>query len=137
MSSAIGTQGFKLEVATNDSPVGSYVEVKEVVNFQMFDGKAAEIDVTHLRSTAKEFRMGLQDFGNCTFDLNYVSSDPGQVAVRAAKASQTLKTFKATFSNGVIVTFQAYAMSASLAGGVDSKVDTSFNFRVSGDAVYS
>lgn len=137
MSSAVRTQGFKLEIATNDSPVGSYVEVKEIVSFTLFDGKANEIDVTHLQSTGKEFLQGLQDFGNCAFDLNYLPNDSGQTACRTAKASQTKKTFKATFSNNVVATFEAYVMSADIKGGVDSKLDTSFSLRVTGSPVYS
>jgi hypothetical protein len=61
MSNAIETQGFQLMIGNGDSPL-TYTEVKEITKFQGFDGQAAEIDTTHLRSTAKEYLMGLQDF---------------------------------------------------------------------------
>lgn len=137
MSGAIETQGFKLEIgALGDSPA-SMTEIKEITNFSLFDGQAAEIDVTHLQSTAKEFIMGLQDFGSGSIDVNYLPDDPGQVEARAAKASRDIKSFKATFSDGNTAAFNGYILSAPVSGGVDAKVDSSFAIRISGDVVFA
>jgi hypothetical protein len=89
--------------------------------------------VTHLGSTAKEFMMGLQDFGNLSLECNYLSEDPGQDMLRAAKASREVQDIKMTFSDLSTATFKAYVLSASLSGGVDAKMDTSFNLRITGD----
>lgn len=136
MAQAIETQGFKFEISPATSPL-VWTEVKEIVSFSGFDGQAAEIDVTHLQSTAKEFLMGLQDFGNFTLEANYLPADAGQDAMRAAKASRDIKTFRCTFSDATTATFSGYVLSASASGGVDSKVDTSFNVRISGDVVFA
>lgn len=136
-SNALETQGFIIKIGdTSDSP-GQLVEIKEVTNFSGFDGQAAEIDVTHLQSAAKEFIMGLQDFGGFNLDVNYLPDDPGQSEARAAKAARTKKQFQLTLSDGTIATFSAYVMSAPLSGGVDAKVDGSFQLRITGDVTFT
>lgn len=136
MAQAIETQGFKLEIGNGDSPL-TYTEVKEVTTFTGFDGQAAEIDVTHLQSTAKEWLMGLQDFGTFSCDVNHLPTDPGQVAMRAAKTSRDIQDFKVTFSDLSTATFQGYVLSNTLSGGVDAKVDGSFNIRITGAVVFA
>ena len=136
MSDALETQGFTLEIGNvGDSP-GSMTEIKEITAFNGFDGQAAEIDVTHLQSTAKEFIMGLQDFGQFQVDVNYLPDDPGQAEARAAKASRTIKDFLATFSDSTTAAFSGYVLSAPISGGVDAKVDGSFVIRITGDVTY-
>jgi hypothetical protein len=136
MSNAIETQGFALAIGNGDSPL-TYTDVGEVTNFSGFDGQAAEIDVTHLQSTAKEFLMGLQDFGNFNVDTNYLNGDAGQVLMRAAKTSRAIQDFRLTFSDNSTATFQGYVLSAPVSGGVDNKVDGSFNIRITGPVTFS
>ncbi len=138
MSDAIETQGFMLEIAQNPnvSPL-VFIEVKEITNFNGFGGSASEIDRTHLRSQAKEFLMGLQDFGNFDVDTNYLSSDPGQKAMRAAKGARTLQKFRTTYSDGSGEEFDGYVLSGPKSGGVDAKVDGSFSIRITGVPVFN
>ena len=136
MSDAIETQGFQLDIGNGDSPL-TYTEILEVKTFTAFDGAAAEIDITHLKSTAKEFLMGLQDFGGFNCDANYLSADPGQVLVRAAKASRAIQDIKLTFSDSSTAIFQAFVLSAPMSGGVDAAVDTSFQLRITGDVTFA
>ena len=136
MSNAIESQGAIIAIGNGDSPL-TYTNIGEVTNIGGFDGQAAEIDTTHLQSTAKEWLMGLQDFGTATLDATYLSGDAGQVLVRAAKASRAIQDFRITFSDASTWTFQGYVLSASLNLGVDAKVDTSFSIRITGDVLFS
>ncbi len=136
MANAIETQGFLVEIGNGDSPL-TYTTVDEIKSFTGFDGAAAEIDVTHLQSTAKEFLMGLQDFGGFTMEANYLAEDAGQVLVRAAKASRAIQDIKLTFSDLSTAIFQAFVLSAPLSGGVDAAVDASFQLRISGDVTFA
>ena len=138
-SVAIAAQGFDIAIQTAAGPPAVYTSIEEVTNFNGFDGQAAEIDKTNLKSTAKEWLMGLQDFGNFNIDCSYVkdATATGQAALRAAKASRALKIFKVTFSDGSIATFSGYVMNGPVSGGVDTKVDTSFTIRISGDVAWS
>lgn len=130
-SKAIGTQGFKFEIGSSDSPP-TFTEVKEVTTFKGFDGTAATVDVTHLQSPAKESIPGLPDFGSYSVDVNYLPTDPGQQACRAAKDTQTKVPIKTTYKNGTIKQFMAYVLSAPESGGVDAKIDASFTLQVTG-----
>lgn len=136
MANAIETQGLYFRIGNGDSPL-TYTEVKEVVSFSGFDGQAAEIDVTHLQSTAKEFLMGLQDYGNFELEVNYLPDDAGQIKMRQAKASRDVQDFKVTFSDASYATFQGFVLSAPVSGGVDAKVDGSFSIRITGDVTFS
>lgn len=136
MSDAVKSQGSTLEIQQGTSPA-TWLEVKEVTNFQGFDGQAAEIDVTHMKSPAKEYLPGLQDFGNFQLDVNYLPDDPGQEELRDAKASGEVLTFRLTLSEGTIYTWDSYVMSSPISAGVDAKVDGSFQLRVTGDVVKS
>jgi hypothetical protein len=132
MVSAIETQGFTFKIGNGDSPL-TYTTVGSVVSFSGLDGEAAEIDVTHLQSTAKEYLMGLQDFGNWSLEVNYLPADAGQDLLRAAKASRAIQDFQATLSDGTLITFQGFVKSNPVSGGVDAKVDGSFSIRISGN----
>lgn len=137
MSDAIPSQGFILEIGdVGDSP-DNLTEIKEVVDFQLFDGQANEIDITNLQSAAKERFMGLQDYGSGTFSLNFLSADPGQVEARAAKATRTQKVIRMTFSDGYTATHNGYVQSAPINGGVDAKVDHSLSILVDGDVTFA
>lgn len=137
MSNAIQTQGFTLEIGDDGDSPAALTEISEITNFSGFDGQAAEIDTTHLQSTAKEFLMGLQDFGQFQIDVNYLPNDTGQSEARAAKAARTLKTFLATFSDGSTASFDGYVLSNPVSGGVDAKVDSSFVIRITGSVTFA
>lgn len=136
MANAIETQGFIFEIGNEDSPL-TYTAVSEVVSFTGFDGQANEIDVTHLQSTAKEFLMGLQDFGTFSIDCSYLPADSGQDKMRAAKASREVQQFRVTFSDTSTATFAGFVTTGPVSGGVDAKVDTSFAVRITGDVTFS
>src|SRR5262245_64623526 len=97
MSDSIISQGSRLEVQIG----GVYTNVAEVSEETGLGGtEANEIDVTHLLSTAKEFKLGLRDEGSASFRGNYVPGDAGQGQVRSLRASQGTGQFRLTFSNG-------------------------------------
>ncbi len=137
MANAIETQSFTLGIGNGDGPPETFTLVGEIVSFTGFDGQASEIDVTHLKSDAKEFLMGLQDFGTFSIETNYLPSDAGQVKMRAAKASRAIQTFEVTLSDASTINFSGYSLSSPMSGGVDSKVDGSFAIRISGDVTFS
>lgn len=136
-SNAIESQGFKVEVSTAGISPLVYTEVKEISNFSGFDGQAAEIDKTHLQSAAKEFLMGLQDFGNMQLDCNHLPADAGQVILRTAKGDRVKRTFRLTFSDASTAVFDAFVLSNALSGGVDAKVDGSFSLRITGSVTFA
>lgn len=124
-------------VFTIDDDMGSPVTVNGIVSFDGFDGEASDIDITTLASTAKEFRQGLQDFGNFSIELMRDPQDTGQIELEDAKANQATRECVLTLPSGDIATFNAYVKSLTASGGVDGVVTGSCNMKITGSVVWS
>ena len=113
-------------------------EVGEVVDMNLEDPGASEIDVTHLGSTAKEYLMGLADAGSYTFSVNWLFTDAGQEALRTAKTSRALKNFRVTYSDDSTATFSAYVQTFTGPSlGVDDKMSGSITLKISGAVAFA
>lgn len=108
-----------------------------VVSFTFGDGQASDIDISTLASTAKEYRQGLQDFGDCTLEVKRDPNDAGQSAMEAAKAAQATRETVITLPSGDVATFNAYVKSISSSGGVDDVVNGTATLKVTGAVVWS
>lgn len=120
-----------------DNSGGTPVIIGEIISFSGIDGEASEIDITTLASTAKEFRQGLQDFGNFTIELNRDPSDVGQQELESAKAAQATREFILTLASGDVFTFDGFVKSLTTAGAVDAVVTGSSSIRITGAVVIS
>lgn len=109
-----------------------YTALKNVKSFSGFDGMASEIDVTNLASTAKELRLGIQDFGKFSMNWHIDFGDAGQNAVRSAQASGLQNSFKLLYPNGHVASFNAFVKGTPQSGGVDTVVDGTVELRVTG-----
>lgn len=127
----IDTTG-KTITAAGTATSSVFTNVANVRTFSGFDGAASEIDVTNLDSIAKEFRLGLSDPGQFTFEIDYDSANAGHIALRARQTSGVLSNFKLTLPNGGVITFFAYVKKFSLGGGVDAVAKTSVDLRITG-----
>lgn len=131
----IDTTGKTVTAAGSFTPLG-WTKVENLISFKGFDGQASELDVTDLDSTAKEFMLGLQDWGTFSFDVNRDMTDPGQQAVDASKRAGTQKAYRLTLPNLKTKTFNAYCKNSPLEGGVDQVLKTSgVTLRITGDVV--
>lgn len=131
----IDTTGKTITAAGSFTP-NTWQKIENLVSFKGFDGQASELDVTDLDSTAKEFMLGLQDWGTFSFDVNRDMNDAGQQAVDASKRAGTQKAYKLTLPNGKTKTFNAYCKNSPLEGGVDQVLKTSgVTLRITGDVV--
>jgi hypothetical protein len=133
----IDTTGGTLTAANGTLTPVALTTIAEVKSFSGLDGSASEIDVTHLGSTAKEYRLGLVDEGGFTFEMNRVAADPGQAALLTSRNAGTLKTYKLTLPNAEVATFTAFAKTFPVAGGVDGVVSHSIGLRISGAVVWA
>lgn len=134
----IDTTGGAAYTSGGTATPTTWTQIANVVSFKGFDGQATEIDKTDLSSVAKEFMLGLQDFGHFTFDVNKDFTDAGQVACDAAKAAGTLKSFKLLAPNGKTATFSGYVKNSPLDGGVDQILKTTgVQIRITGAVTYA
>lgn len=133
----INAQGSTLEV-DNTTPGTADEAVGKIKSFSGFDGEAAEIDKTHLGSTAKEFDIGLQDFGSFTVNWQVDFADTGQDVIRAAASSAATKTFKLTLPDGTEADFSGVVKNADkMDGGVDGIVEGGAVIKISGAVTFT
>lgn len=136
-STAITAQGTTLSINTAVTGGPTYTPINNIKSFSGFDGSSSEIDVTNLSSTAKEYRLGLEDNGQFTLELDRDFSDAGQTALLAARDSQAAKEFKLLLPNGQNAVFTAYVKKFGIGGGVDQVVKGSVDLRISGPVVWA
>src|SRR5579863_519026 len=88
-------------------------QIGQVADCTAFDGKATEVDITHLLSAAKQWQPGLPDFGNVTLTLitDNVTPDAGQALLRSIKNQQLIRGFQITTVDGKNAAFTAGVMS--------------------------
>ncbi|MEM5325174.1 phage tail tube protein [Paraburkholderia sp. JHI2823] len=134
----VDTTGGAAYVNGGTATPAQWAPIANLKSFKGFDGQANEIDKTNLSSTAKEYMLGLQDFGHFTFDVDKDFADPGQLACSAAKRAGTLKNFRLTLPNGTTATWAAYVKNDPLDGGVDQLLATTgVSLRISGDVTFA
>jgi hypothetical protein len=81
-----------------------------------FSGQSSEIDVTHLQSLAKEFQLGLQDFGTVDMRVWLVNSDTGQQKLRSLKEQAASAAFSIVLASGDTAVFMALVKQFSFDG---------------------
>jgi hypothetical protein len=130
-SNALETQGVVFKWNTNI--------VGEIVSFTGPGGSASVIDITHLGSTRREKMMGIPDEGQFSFDVNLVPDNVGQAALRADRASRTMKEciLKLTDTIETTLTFDAYCLNFSIQGAVDDKIQASVTLEITGEVVWT
>jgi predicted secreted protein len=132
-STALSAQGTKIELDTGTSGTPSFTDVTNVSDISGFDGKAAEIDVTTLESTAKERRLGLQDWGTVTLATQINLKEASHAALLAAKKDGTERSFKVTLSDGSMLAFNAFVTTFPIGAKVDSVYTGNIALSITGD----
>jgi hypothetical protein len=134
----IDTTGKTITAGSGTATPTAWSTVGNLKSFSGFDGQASELDKTNLGSAAKEFMLGLVDFGQFSIDLDYDYTDAGQAALLAAQAAGTLKTFKLTLPDTHTASFSAYVKRLPAAGGVDQIVKRSgATLRITGTVTWA
>jgi len=115
--------------------------IGEVTGFSGPSLSAAVIDVTNLKSTAKEKLIGVYDGGQVTINVNWdACTDDGQKLLRKSIAGR-LKGRLAIFTNGSAdtqkVSMEGYVSGINLTGSVDNKLAGDFTIAISGGASFT
>jgi hypothetical protein len=119
------------------------VAIAQVVGFNGPSGNANVIDASHLGSTAKEKMIGLRDEGQVSLDVNFLPTDGGQTALRADRASRTMRKAVIKLNDNTSdaattkITFDAYVSGFSITGAVDQVVKGNITLEITGACTYS
>ena len=102
-------------------------------------GAPAEIDVTTLDSTAKEFAMGLKDEGEISVDLVHNPNHAQHLGLRTDRDNRTLRNFRLTLTDSpaTVLDFAAYVKTFAIADAVEDVQRTSMTLRISGAVTWS
>jgi len=132
---AIDTTGLTITDNTDTATATpeTWTEIGEVVDWDGPSESAAEIDMSHLQSVAKEVKMGIPDSGTFTFTVNWHPQGTGQLALQTARAGSLEKDFKITYSDLSTETFSGFVLGFPRSGGgVDDKVVGNVTIRITG-----
>lgn len=133
-SQAAVTNGTVIKRGNGATPE-VFTAIPEVTSIEPPSDEAAEIDVTHLTSEAREFKFGLSDNGTVTITGNYDADDATQEALRTDKTNKTLRNFQIVYPADISEThaFSAYVTQFKLNQiAVDQAVTFTAALRVSG-----
>jgi len=122
------TQGTRFFWSTSTA-LSTAQEILGVKTWGGFGGTSPVIDVSDLKSTSREKRMGLRDSGEVTLGINYnpdTSVSAGVAAMEADAASRTLRKFAVKWStvdaNGLGKEMNAYCGGLTIDGAEDDVV---------------
>jgi hypothetical protein len=133
-SSALTSQGMTIGLDADGASPFTYVSIAEVKSIDGPGGQTAEIDVTDLSSSAKEFVLGLQDEGDITLDMNYIPSNTQHTLLRTLRGSGVSGYFQIAFTDSPVTTwsFTAKVKGFSISNAVDNVTGLSVTLRVTG-----
>lgn len=132
-SNALTSQGCKIqrEVASGS---GTYEDIGEVVDFEGPGGESPRIDVTHLASTLREYKLALPDPGTFTFNCSRVPTDAVQNKVYAQWRARTEWRYRLTLSDlTTTFTFLALVSNFRHSAAKDDIVKAAVSLQITGD----
>jgi len=121
----IDTTGKTLTAELGTITPNEYVEIGDILDWDLAGDTHNMKDKTTLGSTRGEEEPGIPRGSATTFALNWTSDDTGLLAAEVARAAKTLKTWRITYSDDATHSFTGYVIAISDSGGVDDKVNGS------------
>lgn len=125
-SKATIAKQVKLQRGDGATPTEAFTTIGEVTNLNGPPESAPQVDVTSFDSTAKEFRAGLVDGGEVTFDMNFVGENAQQQGLRTDLRAGTVRNFKLILPDRAVVadcTNVAFAAVVTNLSGPEAQVD--------------
>lgn len=118
MSDQADTRLFKGSILKVDDLASGWVETGEMTRTSGFGAPATEIPVSTAASTIDEFRLGLPDQGEATFEFFLDMDDDFQIEMETMRDNQETRTFKLVMPEGTkdTGTFSAFVVDAHIQG---------------------
>lgn len=107
----IDASGYTAWVSGGTATPQTMADIGKVTSSSQFDGQAADIDTTHMRSTAMENQQGLPDFGSGSYNVIIDNTDTAQRRLRTLKSTQTAGVFAILGTDALIDAFKAFVKS--------------------------
>lgn len=141
-SEVLLVQGTHIDISIGEvveltpSPVPEYARLDCIAReIQYQGGTATENDITSICSTAKEFRLGLQDSGTMSVSGFWKQGNAAHNEIRTAAADKKTRLIVVEFEDGSTFSALALVSQRSWSASVDGVVAATFNFRLTGDTL--
>lgn len=122
-------------ISSVGSKFGTNTVVGTITAISLGGISTAEIDVTALSSTSKDYVMGTIDGGTVDVTVNLVAGSTIDLPTAGDAVPTSFKLKFGTHATGATVpvfTFEAYIQSVSVEAGVDAQVTASYTLRITG-----
>jgi len=95
------------------------------------------IDATHMQSpnSTREFILGLNDPGECSFEMNFIPGSTADALLQQVKADREAVSCRITFPNTVTWTFTGLLTGYEPAVPTEDKMTATVTFKVTGSYV--
>lgn len=125
--------GMMVHIMSDTSPA-VYEEMMEVITVTPPNQQVDQVEATHSQSPdrTREFIAGLNDPGECSFEMNFVPGSATDTRLLALKSSGVAKTTKITFPNTVTWVFLATVTGYEPSTPIDDRMTVTVTMRVSG-----
>ncbi len=129
--------GSVFQIQTENSP-DNYVDMAEIISITPPNFSLDQVDVTHMTSPSRnrEFISGLNDPGECSFDMNFVpgstSDDRLFELLNLPTGASRRRNCRVSYPNGVTWTFSGELTGYEPTVPVDDKMTATVTFKVSG-----
>ena len=138
-STAQKSQGATIGKGDGASPE-VFTTIANITSISGPNLEAADIEVTDLSSTAKEFLQGLEDSGTIDLEGFYDQTNTQHQEMRDNVGANTAVNYKITLTQGSpaeTITFSARVMSFSIGHEVDGAVTMSMSLKIDGSVTWS
>lgn len=128
--------GAKFEL-DDGSTGGNFVELAEVYDITPPSDNIDVIDATHMGSpnATREFIIGLNDPGECSFEMNFIPGSDADEAIQDWKAARERRDCRITFPNQVTWTFAGILTGYEPAVPTEDKMTATVTIKVTGSYV--
>jgi hypothetical protein len=132
-NAAIG-YGSLLEYSLNGG--SSWLTLAEVMDITPPSDSVDIIDATHMQSAnrTREFVEGLNDPGECSFEMNFVPGSAADLAIQSFRGAGAID-LRITFPNAVIWTFKGIRTGYEPAIPNEDKMTATVTFKITGSYV--
>lgn len=132
MANEVYTAGSTLARGNGASPE-VFSTITGIQDIKLPSPTSSEIDTTDLESTAKEYLLGLADYGEVAFNGKFLPSLSIQQQLIADQLARDVHTFKVTMSDTSTCTFSATVKGLDFTGAVDDVYKWTITLRVTGE----
>ena len=116
---------------------GPWSDIAEITNLTPPSDQLDIIDATHMQSpnATREFILGLNDPGECSFEMNFIPGSDADDLLQAVRAARAKVNCRITFPNLVTWTFEGILTGYEPDAPIDEKMSATVTIKVTGSYV--